>query len=213
METPGTKTNNLISSGRLRYDLIFAGLAILLLVFFLLDLFLGSVNVRPKDIIDAVFNNSENIARTILVKFRLPKAITALSVGIALSISGLQMQTLFRNPMAGPYVLGISSGASLGVALVMLGFSSAMTPDSIRTFGNWAIAGASWGGAGLVMILIMIISGRVKSIMTVLILGIMLSSGISAIVGILQYFSNETYAESLYNLDNGQSWQSDIITT
>jgi iron complex transport system permease protein len=67
-----------------------------------------------------------------------------------------------------------------------------MTPDSIRTFGNWAIAGASWTGAGLVMILIMFISGRLKNIMTVLILGIMLSSGISAIVGILQYFSSET---------------------
>ena len=187
-----------------------------MLLFFLLDLFLGSVNVRPKDIIDAVFHNSENIARTILLKFRLPKAITALSVGIALSISGLQMQTLFRNPMAGPYVLGISSGASLGVALVMLGFSSAMTPDSIRTFGNWAIAGASWVGAGLVMILIMVISGRVKSIMTVLILGIMLSSGISAIVGILQYFSNETMLKAyiiwtMGNLGNLTSSQLNVM--
>lgn len=192
MEKAGIKASHLIISDRLRYNLIFTGLAIIILLFFLLDLFLGSVSVKPKDIIDAIFNNSENIARTILVKFRLPKAITALSVGIALSISGLQMQTLFRNPMAGPYVLGISSGASLGVALVLLGFSSSMTPDTIRAFGNWAIAGASWAGAGLVMILIMIISGRVKNIMTVLILGIMLSSGISAIVGILQYFSSET---------------------
>jgi len=192
LEKAGIKASHLIISDRLRYNLIFTGLAIIILLFFLLDLFLGSVSVKPKDIIDAIFNNSENIARTILVKFRLPKAITALSVGIALSISGLQMQTLFRNPMAGPYVLGISSGASLGVALVLLGFSSSMTPDTIRAFGNWAIAGASWAGAGLVMILIMIISGRVKNIMTVLILGIMLSSGISAIVGILQYFSSET---------------------
>jgi iron complex transport system permease protein len=192
LETPDSKAKNLVISDRLRYNLIFTGLAILILLFFLLDLFLGSVSLKPKDVIDAIFNNTENIARTILVKFRLPKAITALSVGIALSISGLQMQTLFRNPMAGPYVLGISSGASLGVALVLLGFSSSMTPESIKAFGNWAIAGASWGGAGLVMILIMFISGRVKNILTVLILGIMLSSGIAAIVGILQYFSSET---------------------
>jgi iron complex transport system permease protein len=192
LKPPGLKTNNLIISDRLRHNLIFIGLAVLVLLFFLLDLFLGSVILKPKDIIDAVFNNTEGIAGTILLKFRIPKAITALSVGVALSISGLQMQTLFRNPMAGPYVLGISSGASLGVALILLGFSSAMTPDSIKAFGNWAIAVASWGGAGLVMLLMMIISGRVKNIMTVLILGIMFSSGISAIVGILQYFSNET---------------------
>lgn len=192
MKTLELKLNNGIISGRLRHNLIFTGLGILVILFFLLDLFLGSVSLKPGDIIDAVFNNSGTITGTILLKFRLPKAITALSVGMALSISGLQMQTLFRNPMAGPYVLGISSGASLGVALVLLGFSSAMTPDSIRAFGNWAIAGASWTGAGLVMILIMFISGRLKNIMTVLILGIMLSSGISAIVGILQYFSSET---------------------
>jgi iron complex transport system permease protein len=126
------------------------------------------------------------------MQFRLPKAITSLLVGIALSISGLQMQTLFRNPMAGPYVLGLSSGASLGVAFVILGFSSNLTPDSIRGFGNWAIAAASWAGAGSVMILVMIISSRVKNIMTVLILGIMLASAISAVVSIMQYFSNET---------------------
>jgi iron complex transport system permease protein len=102
------------------------------------------------------------------------------------------MQTLFRNPMAGPYVLGLSSGASLGVAFVILGFSADLSPESIKGFGNWAIAAASWTGAGLVMLLIMMISSRVKNIMTVLILGIMLSSAISAIVSIMQYFSNET---------------------
>lgn len=158
----------------------------------MLDLFLGSVTIKPSDIVRSVFSEAGDITETILMKFRLPKAITALLVGIALSVSGLQMQTLFRNPMAGPYVLGLSSGASLGVAFVILGFSSDLSPDSIKGIGNWAIAAASWTGAGLVMILIMIISSRVKNIMTVLILGIMLSSGISAIVSIMQYFSNET---------------------
>ncbi|TFG44455.1 MAG: iron ABC transporter permease, partial [Bacteroidia bacterium] len=175
-----------------RYWVIFAGLMIVLILFFILDLFLGSVSIRPGEIIKAIFNNSDETTRTILAHFRLPKAITALLVGIALSISGLQMQTLFRNPMAGPYVLGLSSGASLGVAFVILGFSSNISPDSIRGLGNWAIAAASWTGAGLVMLLIMMISSRVKNIMTVLILGIMLSSAISAIVSIMQYFSNET---------------------
>lgn len=179
------------ASGR-RFRIIFSILICLLLLFFLLDLFLGSVIIGPGEVIKALFSDNSDIAVTIIQKFRLPKAVTALVVGIALSISGLQMQTLFRNPMAGPYVLGLSSGASLGVAFVILGFSSGLTPDSISSFGNWAIAVASWTGAGTVMILIMIISARVKNIMTILILGIMLSSGISAIVSIMQYFSNET---------------------
>jgi len=175
-----------------RSGILFGGLAITLILFFILDLFLGSVSIRPGEIFRAIFNNTDDTTRTILTQFRLPKAITALLVGIALSISGLQMQTLFRNPMAGPYVLGLSSGASLGVAFVILGFSADLSPESIRGLGNWAIAAASWTGAGLVMLLIMMISSRVKNIMTVLILGIMLSSAISAIVSIMQYFSNET---------------------
>ena len=185
------ETAALISPGRFG-EFIFGGLTIVLILFFILDLFLGSVSIRPGEIVKAIFNNTDDTTRTILIQFRLPKAITALLVGIALSISGLQMQTLFRNPMAGPYVLGLSSGASLGVAFVILGFSADLSPESIRGLGNWAIAVASWTGAGLVMLLIMMISSRVKNIMTVLILGIMLSSAISAIVSIMQYFSNET---------------------
>lgn len=177
---------------RKRFSLIFTGLIVLLIFSFLLDLFLGSVTIKPLDIVKALFGNSDDVSGKILMQFRLPKAITALLVGIALSISGLQMQTLFRNPMAGPYVLGLSSGASLGVAFVIMGFSSNLSPDAIKGIGNWAIAASSWTGAGIVMILIMIISSRVKNIMTVLILGIMLSSAISSVVSIMQYFSNET---------------------
>jgi iron complex transport system permease protein len=175
-----------------RSRMAFSGLVLMLILFFILDLFLGSVSIKPGEIIKAIFNYSDDTTKIILTQFRLPKAVTALLVGIALSISGLQMQTLFRNPMAGPYVLGLSSGASLGVAFVILGFSADLSPESIKGFGNWAIAAASWTGAGLVMLLIMMISSRVKNIMTVLILGIMLSSAISAIVSIMQYFSNET---------------------
>ena len=177
---------------RRRFSLIFTGLLFILIISFILDIFLGSVNIKPSEIINAILAGTDDVTRRILFQFRLPKAITALLVGIALSTSGLQMQTLFRNPMAGPYVLGLSSGASLGVAFVIMGFSSNMSPDAIKGIGNWAIAVSSWIGAGLVMLLIMIISSKVKNIMTVLILGIMLSSGISAIVSIMQYFSNET---------------------
>ena len=102
------------------------------------------------------------------------------------------MQTIFRNPMAGPDVLGISSGASLGVAFVILGFSGRMTAEGIRGLGNWILIAASWIGAGTVMVLIMSISSRVRDIMAILIIGIMLSSGISAVVTIMQYFSSES---------------------
>ena len=172
--------------------LIFPGLLLLVIILLVLDIFLGSVSINASEVLKAIFTHTNSNFETIILKFRLPKAITALTVGVALSLSGLQMQTVFRNPMAGPYVLGISSGASLGVAFVILGFSASITPDSLNGLGNWILVAASWAGAGAVMLLIMIISSRVKDIMTILILGIMLSSGISAIVTIMQYFSNET---------------------
>jgi len=192
--------------------LIFLALLLFIVILLILDIFLGSVNIKASEVISAIFNNSNSNYETIILKFRLPKAITALVVGVALSLSGLQMQTVFRNPMAGPYVLGISSGASLGVAFVILGFSSNIAPESLNGLGNWILVVASWVGAGAVMLLIMVISSRVKDIMTVLILGIMLSSGISAIVTIMQYFSNETMLKayviwtmgSLGNLTSGQ---------
>jgi len=200
-----------IKSGR-NVRLIFLALLLLIVMFLILDVFLGSVNIKASEVISAIFKNSGSNYETIILKFRLPKAITALVVGVALSLSGLQMQTVFRNPMAGPYVLGISSGASLGVAFVILGFSSNIAPESLNGLGNWILVVASWVGAGAVMLLIMVISSRVKDIMTVLILGIMLSSGISAIVTIMQYFSNETMLKayviwtmgSLGNLTSGQ---------
>ena len=160
-------------------------------ILFLLDIFLGSVALSPSDVFNALFDGGGEAA-TIVMKFRIPKAITALVVGIALSVSGLQMQTIFRNPMAGPYVLGISAGASLGVAFLVLGFSAFSISTIITGAGNWLIVAAAWSGAGLVMLLIMFISSRVRDIMTVLILGIMISSAISAVVTIMQYFSHES---------------------
>jgi iron complex transport system permease protein len=182
---------NMLSSEK-QNRLIFAALLFLVFGLFILDIFFGSVSIKASEVVRSLFSNTHSNFETIILKFRLPKAITALTVGVALSLSGLQMQTVFRNPMAGPYVLGISSGASLGVAFIILGFSSSLSPDSLKGLGNWILVAAAWAGAGAVMILIMFISSRVKDIMTILILGIMLSSGISAIVTIMQYFSNET---------------------
>ncbi len=172
--------------------LIFIVLILSLILFFILDLFLGSVSLNAADVWKALFSGGEGHLETIVFKFRLPKAITALVVGIGLSLSGLQMQTVFRNPMAGPDVLGITSGASLGVAFVILGFSSNISPDALKGFGNWILVAASWAGAGAIMVVILFIATRIKDIMTILILGIMLSSGISALVILMQYFSSES---------------------
>lgn len=180
-----------LTTGR-RHKIVFISLFLLFLVFMILDLFLGSVSFNPSEILNVIFHGDKSPLRTIIFDFRIPKALTALTVGIALSLSGLQMQTLFRNPMAGPDVLGISSGASLGVAFVILGFSSNISPGGLTGLGNWILIAASWIGAGAVMILIMSISSRIREIMTILIIGIMLSSGISAIVTIMQYFSAES---------------------
>jgi len=193
-------------------SLIFIIMVLMLTVLFILDLFLGSVAISPLDIIKAIFGRAGTDIETIVMGFRLPKAITALMVGIALSISGLQMQTLFRNPLAGPYVLGISSGASLGVAIVILGFSSSLALFNLQGLGNWILVISAWAGAGIVMLLIMYISSRVRNIMTILILGMMLASGLSAVVSIMQYFSSETMLKayviwtmgSLGNLSSGQ---------
>ena len=191
---------------------IFLVLGLFLVCFFCLDIFLGSVSIKPSMVFRALFGDADSNVQMIITKFRIPKAITAMLVGIALSLSGLQMQTLFRNPMAGPYVLGVSSGAGLGVALVVLGFSTGLGADNFRSFGNWILVISAWIGAGAVTVLIMFISSRVRDIMTVLIIGIMLASGISAIISILQYFSNETMLKtyvlwtmgSLGNLSAGQ---------
>lgn len=121
------------------------------------------------------------VTAKIVLDIRLVKAVVALTAGMALSVSGLQMQTLFRNPLAGPYVLGISAGASLGVAFVVLaGVASSL-----------GIVGAAWAGAATVLAVIAAVGRRIKDIMVILILGMMFSSGVGAVVQILQYLSNE----------------------
>jgi iron complex transport system permease protein len=156
--------------------------------------FLGSVNIPVKEVFRVIFTGEADRPEylTIIYKFRIPKAITALFAGFALSVSGLQMQTIFRNPLAGPYVLGISAGASLGVAILVMGISSFTIVSQVGAIGNWMIVISAWLGSGLILFLILVVSLRVKDIMTILILGIMFGSATSAIVSILQYFSNES---------------------
>lgn len=176
-----------------RYSLTFTLLGVGVVVVFIADLLIGSVKL-PLDAIWAVItnNNSDELTRTLLLNFRLPKAIVAVLAGAALSASGLQMQTMFRNPLAGPYVLGVSSGASLGVALFLLGMPLLGTmvevPESVRNVG---VIGAAWLGASAILLIVMTAATRLRDIMAILILGMMIGSGATAIVEMLQYLTPE----------------------
>lgn len=167
---------------RSRSTILFTILIILTTVLFFLDLAIGAASIPFRDVLAALTGGDCPPATAkIVLNIRLVKAVVALLAGAALSVSGLQMQTLFRNPLAGPYVLGISSGASLGVALVVLaGVGSSL-----------GIAGAAWAGAAAVLLVISAVGHRIKDILVILILGMMFSSGISAVVQILQYTAND----------------------
>lgn len=157
---------------------------VLLIVFlFFAELLWGSQTIDISNIFTrGSFDNS------IVFDFRLPRAITALISGVALGVSGLVMQTVFQNPMAGPYMLGVSSGASLGVALFML----SGWIGTVSILQDLGVAFSAWIGAAAVLLLVMAISVRLKDIMAVLILGMMMSSAASAFVDVLQFFSTES---------------------
>lgn len=167
-------------------------LGLLLMALFLLDLRLGSLSIGLGEILGHLRGSSELSEQQLLIltKFRLPRIATAILAGAALPACGLQMQTLFRNPLAGPYVLGISSGASFGAALVVLG------AGATGIVATWSLALAAWIGAGSVMLLLLFVSHRIKDVMTILILGIMFSSGLGAIISIMQYFSEASALKS-----------------
>ena len=163
---------------------------------FIADLAIGSTAIHLGDVWAALTGGECDVAtRDIVLKIRLIKAVMAILAGAALAVSGLQMQTLFRNPLAGPYVLGVSSGASLGVAIFLLGaplLGLAATP-SLQLLGT---AGAAWIGSGLILMAVMALSRRIKDIMVILILGMMVGSAIGAVVEILQYLSSENALKS-----------------
>jgi iron complex transport system permease protein len=181
-----------------RFLKIFAVLFILLICFAIWDLFYGSVQIPLKNVLQILFSDSnENPQwKTIIQDFRLPKTLTAMLAGAALSVSGLQIQTTFRNPLAGPFVLGINAGASLGVAVFVLGFSFLIPIVHFSIFRHWSLVIAAWAGAGMVLSIIIFISIRVRDLLTILIVGIMIGSGISAVVTILQFFSDAVLLKS-----------------
>lgn len=158
---------------------------------FFASISLGSVTIPLKDVFTSLTGGqaSKSTWEYIIINYRLPKAITAVLVGTGLSISGLLMQTLFRNPLAGPYVLGLSSGASLGVAFVILG--AGFLPSFLRTIAlsSYGIVIASTFGSTLVLLLVLLVSQRLRDTMAILIVGLMFGSFTTAIVSVLTYFS------------------------
>ena len=169
--------------------LLFSTLIILTLLLFSVDLSVGSTSIPFTQVWGALAGaDCPPAIAAIVLNIRLIKAVVALLAGAAVSVSGLQMQTLFRNPLAGPYVLGISSGASLGVALFLLGAPLFGLSGSMSSLG---IAGAAWIGSAAVLLTVGALAARIKDIMVILILGMMFSSGISAVVQILQYLSRD----------------------
>ena len=175
-----------------RNTILFSSLLLLLLLTFLLNISLGQVAIPLKEVFKSLFGGhaSKETWEYIIVDFRLPKAITAILVGIGLSISGLLMQTLFRNPLAGPYVLGLSSGSSLGVAFVILG--AGFLPSFFAQFllSSYGIILASCLGSLLVLVMILIVSQSLRDTMSILIVGLMFSSFTGAIVSVFTYFSS-----------------------
>jgi iron complex transport system permease protein len=148
---------------------------------------LGSVSVPLQTIFESLVGVSDNY---IIQNYRLPKAFTAILVGSGLGISGLLMQTLFRNPLAGPFVLGISSGASLGVALVILGSGFFGGVFTTLLISKWSIVIAASLGSFLVLLAVLVVSSKVRDTMAILIIGLMFGSITAAIVSVLSYFSS-----------------------
>lgn len=200
-----------------RNTVLFLILTLGLICLFLINISLGSVSIPIKEVFKSLSGgtSSKETWEYIIVNYRLPKAITAVLVGMGLSISGLLMQTLFRNPLAGPYVLGLSSGASLGVAMVILG--AAFLPLSLANFllSSYGIVLASSLGSFLVLMAVLVVSYRLRDTMAILIVGLMFGSLTSAIVGTLTYFSTAEQLQkftfwSLGNLGN-LPWTSILI--
>lgn len=202
-----------------RNTILFFLLSLGLLLLFFTNISFGSITIPFKEIYNSLTGGhaSKSTWEYIIINYRLPKAITAVLVGIGLSISGLLMQTLFRNPLAGPYVLGLSSGASLGVAFVLLGAS--LLPPFLSTIllSYYGVVVASTMGSSIVLLAVLMVSQRLRDTMAILIVGLMFGSFTSAIVGVLTYFSSAEQLQkftfwSMGNLGN-LSWSAILILT
>ena len=177
----------------------FIGLVALIAVLFVLNLLLGTVKIPIGEVLSILLSPSSagggeaSVASNIIWSSRVPQALTALVAGAGLAVSGLQMQTVFRNPLAGPSVLGISNGASLGVALVVLmsGRLGGVALSRLGYLGDVAMSIAAIVGALAVMALIVWVARRVQSGVTLLIIGVMIGYLANAVIGVLKFFSNE----------------------
>ncbi|PWJ59677.1 iron complex transport system permease protein [Dyadobacter jejuensis] len=183
-----------------KHRLWFVALTLTLLASFMLDIMLGSVHIPLQEVIQIIFGGEASVQawQLIVEKIRIPKAITALLAGSALSVSGLQMQTLFRNPLAGPSELGITAGAGLGVAVVMLGGGSAgvYAIRELGLSGSWLVIAMASAGSALVMLLILAIAGRIRDHVVLLIVGLMIGAITLSVVSIWQYYSNPEQLQS-----------------
>lgn len=172
------------------YFLFLIGILICLLLF-AVNLASGSVLIPIQEVMGRFIGGefSKSSWETIVIGYRIPKAFTAILAGIGLSLSGLQMQTFFRNPLAGPYVLGVSSGAGLGVALLIMAGSAFGWSMYSGGFGIWAVVFSATLGSILVLLLMSLTAWKVKDSMTLLIVGLMFGSAVSALISVLSYFS------------------------
>jgi iron complex transport system permease protein len=200
-----------------RNTLLFTSLSLLLLLALLLNISFGQVAIPIKETFKSLFGGhaEKETWEYIIVNFRLPKAITAILVGMGLSVSGLLMQTFFRNPMAGPYVLGLSSGSSLGVAFVLLGAGFLPKLFSQFLLSSYGIILASCLGSLFVLLMILVVSQRLRDTMSILIIGLMFSSFTGAIVSVLSYFSTAEQLQKYTFWSMGSignlSWESILL--
>lgn len=174
-----------------RYNGLLLVLFILVILMGFINVSLGSVEIPLKDIFSILFTNeiTEGSSKYIILEYRLPKVFTAIFTGSGLAVSGLLMQTLFRNPLAGPYVLGLSSGASLGVAIVIMGASVFGAGTAALLLSKWSLVIASSIGSLLVLIAVLMASAKLRDTMAILIIGLMFASLTAAVVSVLAYFS------------------------
>jgi iron complex transport system permease protein len=174
-----------------RHIALFIALGIALVVLFIANVSLGAVKIPLQDVVQSLTGSmaSKTSWEYIIINYRLPKAIAAILTGMGLSIGGLMMQTLFRNPLAGPDVLGLNSGAGLGVAIVIL--ASGILPVALSGIfvSSYGIVLAAVSGSFMVLLAILAVAQRVRDTTAILIIGLMFSSFTGAIVGVLTYFS------------------------
>lgn len=181
------------------------------------DILVGSTHIPATELLRILTGHAatDESWNYIVLHYRMPKALTALLVGAGLSTSGLLMQTLFRNPLAGPYVLGVSSGASLGVALLILGAAFLGNELSAWTLSNWGIATAASTGAFLVLFAILLTLQKIKNTLSILIIGLMFGSISNAVIGVLSYFSKAEQLQQFvfWNLGNlgGLNWEELVL--